>query len=221
MDHSCHRCHQPVEDGVPFCANCGAPQIRVLMPDALAANSSGEAAVAAPEYGLTAVGHDPSLSTDRSQALIACVLAGLVAAIAISLRIIEGIGMLSAGFLAVAFYRSRRPGASVKAPLGALLGAMSGAIGFVFWATVDFIAGLAAHKPDLIRQQALDFINQMPQFSTDPQVLATVKYWKTPEGAASSVLFFLFTQLFTCVLVSGLAGIVGAVIFGLRNRRQR
>jgi len=29
VEHSCHRCGARVEDGNPFCAQCGAPQIRV------------------------------------------------------------------------------------------------------------------------------------------------------------------------------------------------
>ena len=36
MDHSCYKCGHSVEDGKPFCGQCGAPQIRVPMPEAVA-----------------------------------------------------------------------------------------------------------------------------------------------------------------------------------------
>src|SRR5437660_9980738 len=33
MEHPCHKCGQAVEDGIPFCSHCGAPQIRVAVAD--------------------------------------------------------------------------------------------------------------------------------------------------------------------------------------------
>ena len=33
MDHPCYKCGHSVEDGKPFCLECGAPQIRVAMPE--------------------------------------------------------------------------------------------------------------------------------------------------------------------------------------------
>jgi hypothetical protein len=35
MDHPCYKCGHSVEDGKPFCSQCGAPQIRVLLPEAV------------------------------------------------------------------------------------------------------------------------------------------------------------------------------------------
>src|ERR1700737_1034985 len=39
MDHPCHKCGHSIEDGKAFCAQCGAPQIRVAVaePSALSA----------------------------------------------------------------------------------------------------------------------------------------------------------------------------------------
>ena len=36
MDHPCYKCGHSIEDGKPFCSQCGAPQIRVAMPEPLA-----------------------------------------------------------------------------------------------------------------------------------------------------------------------------------------
>ena len=33
MDHPCYKCGHSIEDGKPFCSQCGAPQIRVAMPE--------------------------------------------------------------------------------------------------------------------------------------------------------------------------------------------
>src|SRR6202046_4320983 len=41
MDHPCYQCGHIVEDGKPFCAQCGAPQIRVAMPEALTQAAAG------------------------------------------------------------------------------------------------------------------------------------------------------------------------------------
>jgi len=219
MDHPCHHCNQPVEDGVPFCAHCGAPQIRVIMPEATPAPApAGEVSAITPEYSLAAGAGSP-LSNERAQALLACLLAGFIAALAISLRIVEGIGMLSGGVLAVVFYRRRQPGLGVRALGGALLGAISGVFAFLFSVALDFLVGVVIQKTDVVREQALEMVKQMPQFSSDPQLLAKLNYWKTPEGATSLILFFLFSQLFAFLIFSGLGGLLGAVVFRRRTRR--
>ena len=35
MDYSCHKCGYSIEEGRPFCSQCGAPQIRVAVPDSM------------------------------------------------------------------------------------------------------------------------------------------------------------------------------------------
>jgi Spy/CpxP family protein refolding chaperone len=33
VEYPCHQCHATVEEGVAFCPHCGAPQIRVIVPE--------------------------------------------------------------------------------------------------------------------------------------------------------------------------------------------
>ena len=100
---------KPVEEGVPFCPHCSAPQIRVVV-----AEPAPLPALAAAEAGL---GSLPAAQTvpvlalpmQWSQALRPCLLAALVASGLMSLGLHPFVAMLSVGFLAVIFYRQRRP----------------------------------------------------------------------------------------------------------------
>lgn len=214
MDHPCYRCGQSVEDGVPFCAHCGAPQIRVLLPEPLQVSASSGDPLAGPS-GVESI---PSQPSQWSHALISSAMAALIAALAISLGIIAGIGMLSAGFLAVVFYRRRRPGAIVGAAFGSVLGVISGTFAFVFSVGLEVLAAAVLRNNDEVRGKLLDFLKQVSQRTTDPQVLATLDYFKSPNNETSLILFFLFCLLFAFVIFSGIGGALGGALMGRRNR---
>ena len=107
--------------GPPFCPHCSAPQIRVI--------------IAEPAPPLSHLPRPPRRKTlpssrRRSLPVLACpcsgrsafkpcALAALVASILMYLGLNPFVAMLSVGFLAVVFYRQRRPGILVKPMVGA------------------------------------------------------------------------------------------------------
>src|ERR1700745_381022 len=106
MDQPCYKCGQAVEQGIPFCPHCSAPQIRVVVaepvavPCGLANASTSEAAAVLPASQTIPV---LALPMHWSQALKPCALAALIASVLMSLGLNPFVAMFSVGFLAVVF----------------------------------------------------------------------------------------------------------------------
>jgi hypothetical protein len=80
MEHQCHKCSQPVEDGIPFCSHCGAPQIRVMVAEPTAAEPAGDRPLSTPLILQAAQGAALiSVPTRWSQTLRPCALAAVIA----------------------------------------------------------------------------------------------------------------------------------------------
>src|SRR5215472_16612978 len=132
MEHSCYKCGHSVEDGTPFCAQCGAPQIRVMMPEPAATlAASGGATLSPPTGEIPQIPRGVHLALLRAPALQPCAAAALLALVAMLLGLAIPAAALAAGFLAIAFYRFRNPGVVIRAGLGARLGAATGLICFL------------------------------------------------------------------------------------------
>ena len=85
MDHPCHKCGHDIEDGKAFCSQCGAPQIRVVLPDVpLEVLAGGGTAFPAlmqeGDAGIAGVPVGP-LSTRWAYAMRPCALAASVAVV--------------------------------------------------------------------------------------------------------------------------------------------
>ncbi len=107
-----------MDEGIAFCPHCSAPQIRVVLaepaivPAALAdptVTSQGAAVLPASQTVPVL-----ALPMQWSQAVRPCALAALVASLLGSLGLHPVVAMLSAGFLAVVFYRQFRRGSSIR-----------------------------------------------------------------------------------------------------------
>ena len=107
MEQPCYKCGQAVEQGVPFCSHCSAPQIRVVTADAvmagapvLGARLNLPSVVAAPTVPKLAIASPWSL------AVRPCAVAALVAGVAMICKlVVPVIAVIGAGFLAVAIHR--------------------------------------------------------------------------------------------------------------------
>jgi len=118
MEQPCYKCGQTVEEGIPFCPHCSAPQIRVVIaepaPQPLAfspASTTSRDSVVLPASQTVPV---LALPMQWSQAFKPCALAALVASILMSLGLHPLVAMISVGFLAVVLYRQRQPGIMIK-----------------------------------------------------------------------------------------------------------
>jgi hypothetical protein len=222
MEIPCYKCRQAVEEGVPFCPHCAAPQIRVVVTQpepvavgALDAVMSPANPQAAPRPNSVSVLALPLSWTD---AIRPCALAALSGTLLMALGLNPLVGMLSAGFLAVVFYRQRRPGSDIRALMGARLGALSGLLGFVMMAILEALAVLTLHKGPEIRKALLDAIAQAGARTADPQVLAVFERFKTPEGLEFLMIVGLIFSFLAAIVLAAIGGALGGAILGRQSK---
>jgi hypothetical protein len=217
MEQPCYKCGQAVEEGVAFCPHCGAPQIRVVVSEPPVATDS-----ASSSHNLPA----PSAAQDNSfapsirwsQATRPCALAALVGSLLTSLGLNPFVAMLGVGFLAVVFYRQRRPGTQANAVVGAGLGAFSGVLWFVISSIAGGLVVFAMHKEPELHDEVLKKIQQAAAGNNDPQVQALLEYVKTPGGFAMVVILSLILVFFAAMILGSMGGALGGAIFGRRGK---
>ncbi|MBV9573874.1 MAG: hypothetical protein JOY93_07440 [Acidobacteriales bacterium] len=217
VEHPCYRCTATLEDGVAFCPECHAPQIRVATPEN-ASNSTellpSEAAPFAP--ALTVISDN---SIDWRRAFPTAAWAGLIAAILmiVPLGSSFGVGMLAAGFLAIVLYR-RRTLANLSPWMGAQLGAVSGALGFVIFSIFAAIAALVFHSGGEVRASMLEAMRQSAARSSDPHAQQVLEFLKTTQGLWIVFAFGMIAMFVVFVILSSLGGVMGAILLRNRNR---
>jgi hypothetical protein len=219
MERPCYKCGQTVEEGVPFCPHCSAPQIRVIVAEP-AAPIPALAAVETAQAALPASQTVPVLALPMqwSQALKPCLLAGLVAWGLMRLGLHPFVAMVSVGFLAVIFYRQRRPEIMIKAGSGAGIGSLAGLLWFAMSCVFETLIVTVLHKGPELRATILAKIQEAASQTTDPQVLAMLDRVKTPEGLEFLMLAGLVFAFFASIVLGGLGGALGGAILGRRKR---
>jgi hypothetical protein len=226
MDHPCHKCGQSVEDGVPFCSHCGAPQIRVTVAEPVPVVISEQEvrpavlanALAAPSHASLSAG-GLRLPVQWSRALQPCALAALIAAVVITTGLVAlPLAVLGAGFLAVAFYLRRTPGTVVSTTEAARLGAFSGLLCFGMWAVLEALAVAVLHKGPEIRKVMLEVIEQTASRYSDPQAQAGIDFMRSPAGLTVMMIGTLIVAFLACVILASIGGALAGAFFGRRTR---
>jgi len=211
-----------MEEGRPFCPHCAAPQIRVLMAEPVAATAALAEGAAIPGIAaeLPASQTVPVLAVPMhwSQALKPCALAAGLASLLILLGLNPLVGMLSVGFLAIVFYRQGRSGASVRPGNGARLGALSGLICFAMTSIIAALKTLVLHEGMEIRQALVTAVNQAAARTSDPQALAVLERFRSPEGLEFLMIFGLLFGLVAAIALAAVSGAMGAAILGPRRK---
>jgi hypothetical protein len=219
MEQPCYKCGQAVEQGVPFCLHCSAPQIRVVIAEAVAgivvpdALLNSPSAVAAPTVPMLAI------SSPWSLAVRPCALAALIAAIGMVCKlVVPVIAVIGAGFLAVSLYRRNNPTALLRAGTGARLGALCGLFCSAMTAVLGALRVLALREGSEIRKTMLDVIQQSASRYSDPQSQSALELLRSPAGL---VLFMIVLLIFGClmfILMGTVGGALGAAVLGRRDR---
>ena len=221
MEQPCYKCGQSVEEGTPFCPHCSAPQIRVVVTDAVATpliSAAGAASTDSPALSSSHPLSATALPTHWADTLKPGALAALVAALLMVLGLNPFVAMISAGFLAVVFYRQRQPGAPITPRVGSRLGAVSGLLWFGLSVALQGTLVLLLHKGPELRDEALKRIQQTAPNTSDPQVQAWFEYFKTPAGlTVLLVLAVIFA--FVAALILGVLG--GALAGAVLSRREK
>lgn len=213
MEHSCYKCGHNVEEGKPFCVNCGAPQIRVAMPEVPAPPGAGASAAELPIFAdSTMVPGTPGTAMLTPGivwpiAMRSCGLAALIAAAVMAFGLIVPLfAILAAGILAVNLYRRQNPVWAPRGRDGAFLGAVCGALFFAISAIFEALATAVFRNGGELRQKMLDALQQAASRSSDPQVQAAFDQLKTPEGIAVMMIFAFVFSILVCALAGGLTG---------------
>jgi len=221
VEHVCHQCGAAVEEGVPFCPECNAPQIRV---DAAAASPPlppGTPGEVQPPAQPVALGQIASGGIDWSKALPAAAIAGVLITLALLIPLaIFFLWMLVGGAFAVALYGRRNSG-PITPGAGARIGAVSGLLGYILFALTYSIMLLVSRGGGTLRDDLLRRIQEVASRNPDPQAQQMMQRLMTPEGLAFIIAIGLLLFLFAFLALSSIGGALGAKLFGSRESRRQ
>ena len=221
MEQPCYKCGQAVEEGIPFCPHCSAPQIRVVVAEAAPGSVAaiGVAPAADGTAVLPLVQPNPSLSAGRAHLLKACALAAIVACVLVIFRLNVLAALIGAGFLSVVFYRQRRPENPPNAVAGAGIGALGGLLFVLFSGSLMALASAFPEARARFRDQVLDSAQKWAASRpSDPQVQAAIEQLKSPEGFVMTMIVAGIFFLILCPLIASLGGALAGALFGRRRK---
>jgi hypothetical protein len=222
MDQSCYKCGHVMEEGRPFCPHCGAPQIRVIIAEPVAAAAPAGQVTALPQApaGLRASETVPVLAVPMhwSQAIKPCALAAVVASLLMALGLNPFVAMLAVGFLSVVFYRQGRPGLPITTGMAARIGALSGLLWFAISSILEAVVVLVMHKGPEIRQTLVTMLDQTAARAADPEAQALLARMKTPEGIEFLMIFGLILGFLSSIVLAAVGGALGGTLFRGRSK---
>jgi hypothetical protein len=222
MDHPCHKCGNSVEDGKAFCSQCGAPQIRVSVPEVApesVAADSGSVVALDREVGPISSGIPlGSLPVGWAHAVQPCAFAVALAVGLTVLGLNPFVAALGSGFLAVAFSRRRSPGTSIRSGTGAKLGAFSGLLFFGVSTILETLALAVLHKGAEVRSAMLDKVQQAAARYPSSEVQPFLDFVKSPDGFAIMMVASVIFGLVAFVVLGSCGGALGAALLGRRDR---
>jgi len=229
VEHPCYKCATSIDETVPFCPHCGAPQIRVASPEEdttqVASAGSDEAPrVAAPSpWAPGPTAYTPQVAAIQWElAWKGALLSGLGAAVLTAIPIV-GFGcclwLLGAGALAVWLYQRRVPGALVTPGVGMRIGAAAGAVGYVattIWSVLSFAANSQEFRSAMQAQ-----IDKSMAANPDPRAQEIMRQFvgnlNTPQGLATFFVLILVIMAVVFVIFSAAGGALGASMFARRR----
>lgn len=125
--------------------------------------------------------------------------------------------MASTGAFAVTFYRRRRNQRTIRGGVGARLGVLAGAIGFVPCAIVLAIEFLVMSRTGMLREA----FQHATVNSGDPQVQQQMQQFftwlQTPQGAATMVVGVLVFCFLGFIILGAVGGALWASMTGKRE----
>ncbi len=229
MEHPCHQCNTAVEDGVPFCPKCGAPQIRVVSDDnepvtgPMPPGTPGEIQPPAqPVYGTPAPWMPaPTLNPDHihwriafPSALLIGLSGGLISLFMGRIPALLLLIPMATGALTVWAYR-RRTRALVRPFAGMKLGVFAGMFSFLLSAIA--VVGMFTLGRGMVQQSMREAMS-LSSKNVDPQSLQImqkmVDQMNTPEGLITICIVILFVLFAITFLFSAVGGALGAAMFG-------
>ena len=218
MDQSCYKCGQAIEDGKPFCPQCGAPQIRVTMPEAaVGLTPASDNALAAPHSDAAAL-PDTALAGNWSHDVKPCALAAAIALVLTFVGLNPFVAALGAGLLAVAFSRRSAAGTVSRPASGARLGAIGGLLFFGMSTIFETLAIIILHKGAELRGEMIDKIQQAATRYPASEVQPFLDFAKSNEGFAFLMVASVIFGLLAFILLGSLGGAFASRFMGRHHR---
>ncbi|MGA2991486.1 MAG: zinc-ribbon domain-containing protein [Candidatus Korobacteraceae bacterium] len=233
MEHACKKCGAMVEDGIPFCSRCGAPQVRVMIASDEAAteplppgnpdDAQPPAEPVSPESAPTFPAAPRVDPMDRRAVIFSALLAGFTAGLGTLLPFLPVIilSMVAAGGIAVTLYKRRVPYVSVPPKRGFRIGALAGLFGFVLNAGASVLGMLSDQNREALRAAMRERLKEAMAVNSDAsaqQMLNRLGEMISTTGGLAALFAFsllLFGLIF--VLLGGLGGSIGAALFGKKS----
>jgi len=229
VEHSCYKCQATVEEGVPFCPHCGAPQIRVAAPEPDTASASplpdqplSPPAADNPLWGPPRSLSQPTESIHWNQVWQGALLAGVGAALLSSLPFLAFgsiLWLFLAGVMTVSMYRRRVPAAVIRPGTGMRIGALAGVFAFIITAIMSTV--LFTTEGEQLRKLMQDQMRASMEKASDPRSAEVMQQFinklGTPEGLATVFLWVLVVIAVVFVLFAAVGGALGA---SFSSRRQ-
>jgi hypothetical protein len=129
------------------------------------------------------------------------------------------IGIPLGAFFSVAFYRRRTGTPEVNPALGARLGLISGAIGFVIFAIVGSLDLLLSNGGSGLREEVMKQLEQLAaQYPGQGQ--QALDYLKSAQGWGFIVALSTIFTLIMFLLLSTIGGAVGGAVLAKKDRSK-
>lgn len=199
-------------EGAPFCPSCGAPQIRVVTPQAVEPPPLPPPGEMLPPPFPTS--YTPAAAAARVQwsaAIRSCLLA---AALLTFLNTIIGnplaviIIIPAGGWFAVYLYGRGQSGRPVNAGIGARIGAVTGLFAYALYALI--MAVVMVFQRNRLLEEVRNAMRQAAAQNPNPQAQQVVEKMMTPEGIAIlvtiSAIFLFFIFLVLCSIGGAIGG---------------
>ncbi len=216
VQHSCSRCGAEVDNSLPYCPACEAPQVRFLPRESaeeivrLHAAAAPLVPVLGPSPGNTP--NSAAAANDRARFLRAAIYAGAIGSLISTLPFAFLVGLPLAGVLAVRFYRRGPFFREVPPRAGFRLGALSGVLAFAMLVVVRTVSVAASGGGRDFRQGLVEAVHRAQATNPDPQVQQVFQFFLTQQGlTVLMVLSLVFTGV-AFLLMAGLGGLVSASI---------
>jgi hypothetical protein len=210
VDHVCHKCGATVDSGKPFCAQCGAPQIRVPAPEPTASPIT-------PHHEAPALSNRilwrSALPKAVGVALFSVVFVNLAAQISVGLSLLS---MALIGALAVFLY-TRSSAVPLTGTMGLKLGLVAGFFAWIAHGGLAMTVFLL--DPAAVMQRIREALQQSPA-AADPQTRQMVeRMLSTPEGPTAFMILGLIMLFVVLIGMSAAGGAITAAVS--RSNRVR
>ena len=225
MEHFCPRCAYAVDDNLPFCPNCEAPQVRFSPRDA------PPLPVVVPSVGksLTPVHPQaepifdeapPAITRNWRRVLRPALSAGAIAALVSVIPLISLVALPVGGILSVVFFR--QSSARMPSPkFGFGLGALSGLCCLVILVAIKTVSVFLSHSKNEIWSDVVQQVHLAQARNSDPQLQPVWEFLLSPQGLIVVLAASLIIMGSVLVLLSGVGGAVSAAILRRKDLEGR